>query len=337
MGWNDRRAIVPDWQPLLFVLGIGTRPIEIARGVGKPCEDTHGKKEKSVRVIVLGAAGMLGHKLLQRLRSHYEIAGTIREPLPDAGLCRVLQGIRLYPDVDASDLAALQRAIEDWDAQVVLNCIGIIKQTKAANDPLTSIAINSLLPHQLARLAAARGAKLIHFSTDCVFSGHRGNYVEDDVPDPVDLYGRSKLLGEVTAPNALTLRTSIVGRELRGHLGLIDWFLSQRGRRISGYVHALYSGLTTIAAADLIGWLIRTHPKLEGLWHVSSEPISKFDLLQIVKRVYGLDIDIAPDEAFVCDRRLNSTRFRKCTGWRPASWQDMIAGMHLDEATYASG
>ena len=288
-----------------------------------------------MRVIVLGAAGMLGHKLLQRLRTDYEAAGTIRDAAPDVGLPRALPGVKLYPGVDATDLASLERAVDDWNAQVLVNCIGIIKQSKAASDPLPSIAINSLLPHQLAQIAAARGARLVHFSTDCVFSGRRGNYVEGDEPDPVDLYGRSKLLGEVAAPNALTLRTSIVGRELRGHLGLIDWFLSQRGGRINGYVRALYSGLTTLAAADLVAWLIRAHPALQGLWQVSGEPISKFDLLQIVKRVYKLDIEIAPDQHFVCDRRLDSTRFRNHTGWRPPSWEDMIVAMHRDEASYA--
>jgi dTDP-4-dehydrorhamnose reductase len=157
------------------------------------------------------------------------------------------------------------------------------------------------------------------------------------VPDPVDLYGRSKLLGEVTAPNALTLRTSIVGRELRRHSGLIDWFLSQRGRQISGYARALYSGLTTIALADVVASVIRAHPELQGVWQVSGEAISKFDLLKIVKRIYGLDTDIAADEIFFCDRRLDSTRFRKHTGWRPPSWEEMITEMHLDESTYAIG
>ena len=157
------------------------------------------------------------------------------------------------------------------------------------------------------------------------------------MPDPADLYGRSKLLGEVTAWNALTLRMSIVGRELRTHLGLIDWFLSQRGGRVNGYVRALYSGLTTIAAADLVAWLIDAHPALNGVWHVSGEPISKFDLLQLVSRVYRLDIGTVPDEAFSCDRRLDSTRFRKRTGWQPPSWEEMITEMHLDEATYATG
>jgi dTDP-4-dehydrorhamnose reductase len=290
-----------------------------------------------MRVIVLGASGMLGHKLLQRMRTNVEIAGTIRDPVPDARLRRVHPSIELYTGVEAGERWSVEHAIDDWRAQVVINCIGITKQSKAASEPLMSIAINSLFPHQLAHMTAARGARLIHFSTDCVFSGQRGNYTENDVPDPVDLYGRSKLLGELSAPNTLTLRMSIVGREVRRHFGLIDWFVSQRGGRVNGYVRALYSGLTTIAAADLVAWLIHAHAALDGLWHVSGEPISKFDLLQIVNRVYQLDIDVAPDEAFLCDRRLDSTRFRKHTGWRPPSWEDMIAQMYMDEAMYGTG
>lgn len=290
-----------------------------------------------MRVIVLGGTGMFGHKLLQRLQTDFEIAGTVRDPVVDTRLCRILSGVKLYTGVQAHDLSSLDQAINDWRAQVVVNCIGIVKQPKVASDPLTSIAINSLFPHQLAHVTASLGARLIHFSTDCVFSGRCGNYVEDDLPDPADLYGRSKLLGEVVAQNVLTLRTSIVGRELRTHLGLIDWFLSQRGGRANGYVRALYSGLTTIAAADLVAWLIKSHPALDGLWHVSGEPISKFELLQIIKRVYRLNIDVAADESFVCDRRLDSAQFRKRTGWRPRSWEEMITEMYLDEATYAAG
>jgi dTDP-4-dehydrorhamnose reductase len=290
-----------------------------------------------MRVIVLGATGMFGHKLLQRLRVGFEIAGTVRHPVVDTRLCQVLSGVKLYGGVEAHDLSSLDQVINDWRAQVVVNCIGIVKQTKAASDPLTSIAINSLFPHQLANVTATRAARLIHFSTDCVFSGKRGNYVEDDLPDAMDLYGRSKLLGEVTAPNVLTLRMSIVGRELRAHLGLIDWFLSQRGGRVNGYAHALYSGLTTIAAADLVAWLIKAHPALDGLWHVSGDPISKLELLRVINRVYRLDIDIVADKGFVCDRRLDSARFRRRTGWQPRSWEEMINEIYLDEASYAAG
>jgi dTDP-4-dehydrorhamnose reductase len=287
-----------------------------------------------MRVLVLGATGMLGHKLMQRMQDAVEVAGTIRTNEPGAALKRALPAVRFYPNVAAEDVPSLKHAIQDWRADVVVNCIGIIKQTAAAADPIESISTNALLPHRLARLAAERGAKLIQFSTDCVFSGRQGNYVEGDPADPVDLYGHTKLLGEVSAPCALTLRTSIVGRELRGHLSLIDWFLSQRGKRVKGYARALYSGLTTSAMADLITRLIRDHPELHGLWHVSSDPISKFELLQIVNRIYDLEIELVRDETYVCDRRLDSTAFRKQTGWRPASWPDMIAGIHAEDEIY---
>jgi dTDP-4-dehydrorhamnose reductase len=288
-----------------------------------------------MRVIVLGATGMFGHKLIQRLTDKYEVAGTVRSPTVGDRLARLFKSVKIYCSVDANNFASVEQAIADWKADVVLNCVGLIKQQQAANDALISIPINSLFPHQLARLNTARGTRLLHFSTDCVFSGRRGNYIEDDLPDPLDLYGRSKLLGEVVAPNTLTLRTSIVGRGLSGHLGLIDWFVSQRGRQVNGYVNALYSGLTTIAAADLVLLLIRAFPKLDKLWHVSGDPISKFDLLQLVNRIYDLGIELVPDKQFKCDRRLDSSRFRKCTGWQPRSWEEMIVEMHSDEATYA--
>jgi len=287
-----------------------------------------------MRVIVLGASGMLGHKLLQRLRGTFDVAGTIRTNKPDATVSRALADVKLYPSVDAARLDSMAESIDDWRADVVLNCVGIVKQSKAASNPIPSIAINALLPHQLAQLTAARNAKLIHFSTDCVFSGKRGRYTEDDFPDPVDLYGRTKLLGEISTHGALTLRTSIIGHELRGHLGLIDWFLNQRGCRTRGFANARFTGLTTAALAELVAEIIQSQVPLEGLWHVSSDPVSKFELLQIVNRVYGLDVQLARDEAFVCDRSLDSSRFRARTGWRPQSWERMIALMHAEARSY---
>ena len=288
-----------------------------------------------MRVLVLGAGGMLGHKMVQRLGTDFEVAGTIRDPEPDSDLRRAITGVKLFPKVAVNNLDSIARAIRDWRAQVVLNCIGIVKQTTAAQDPIVSIQVNALLPHQLAQITAAHGAKLIHFSSDCVFSGRRGNYSEEDAPDPVDLYGRTKLLGELEATGALTLRMSIVGRELRGHLGLIDWFLSQCARPVKGYSGALYSGLTTIATADLTSWLIRAHPHLEGVWHVSGEPISKFDLLRMVNRIYEFGCELEHDATFFCDRRLDSSRFRMLTGWRPPSWEAMITAMHSDDKAFA--
>jgi dTDP-4-dehydrorhamnose reductase len=287
-----------------------------------------------VRVTVLGAEGMLGHKLVQSLRHSHDVAGTIRASRPDAALERAIGGTKIYPNVDAWQLESVVEAINNWRPSVVINCIGIIKQIEAASDPVESIAINALFPNQLARLTQAQKVKLIHFSTDCVFSGKHGNYTEDDCPDPPDLYGRTKLLGEVSSPDSLTLRTSIIGQELRGHHGLIDWFLGQRGGHAKGFANARFSGLTTLDFAELVGYIIRAQPDLHGLWHVSSDSISKFDLLRIVNRIYGLEIELGRDETLVCDRSLNSARFRKRTGWQPPSWEDMITRMHAEAGIY---
>jgi len=286
------------------------------------------------RILVLGASGMLGHKLASRLSAEFAVAGTIRDRQPSAVLRRMLPGIRIYPNVNAEDMAALRAAMADWKAAVVVNCIGIVKQAKAASEPVPSIRINALLPHQLHGLAAERGARLIHFSTDCVFSGRRGPYVECDIPDAEDLYGRTKLLGEVCGPGALTLRTSLVGRELDGHRGLIAWFLRQRAGRVRGFGNALFSGLTTPAASDLVARIIRSHSELDGVWHASAEAISKHDLLHLVNRTYRLGIEIERDDTIAIDRRLDSTRLRSRTGWCPPPWNDMIATMHAEDAIY---
>ena len=288
----------------------------------------------SMRILVLGASGMLGHKVISHLRAGFAVAGTVRDGEPSPALQRLLPEIRIYPNVNAEDTETLRAAMADWKADVVVNCIGIVKQAKQASEPLPSIRVNALLPHELHRLAAERGARLIHVSTDCVFSGRRGPYVEGDTPDAEDLYGRTKLLGEVCGPGALTLRTSLIGRELHGQRSLIEWFLSQRGSRVCGFANALFSGLTTAAAADLLACIIGSHPDLDGVWHASAEAISKYDLLALVNRVYRLGIEIERDDSVTVDRRLDSTRLRSRIGWCPPRWTDMIADMYAEDAKY---
>ncbi|MBD3326970.1 sugar nucleotide-binding protein, partial [candidate division KSB3 bacterium] len=236
--------------------------------------------------------------------------------------------------VSAENIDSVIQAIASVQPDVVINGIGVIKQSSAANDPLTSISINALFPHRVAQICRAAQSRLIQISTDCVFSGQQGQYTEDNLPDPVDLYGQTKLLGEVTYPGCLTLRTSIIGRELSTQHGLIEWFLSQRGKAIQGYTRAIYSGLTTQALAELLGKIIAEFPDLDGLWHVSSDAISKYDLLCLVKDLCQLDITIEPEAAFVCDRSLDSRRFRQTTGYTPPSWPEMIRQMAEDFTFY---
>jgi dTDP-4-dehydrorhamnose reductase len=278
-----------------------------------------------MRVLILGGSGMLGHALWQDFSDRFDAYVTLRRTadsypgLFDPG--------RTVENVSADDVDSVARAMTAVRPDVVVNAIGIVKQAAAASDPVPSLTVNALFPHRLAALCEASGARLIHMSTDCVFSGRKGGYRESDVPDAEDLYGRSKLLGEVDSGDCLTLRTSIIGRELGSSHGLLEWFLSRDGGTVSGYRRAIFSGFTTQALADMIAWLLADQRDLRGIWHVASEPISKYDLLCLLKEHYRLDIEIEPDDAFACDRSLDGREFRRATGFTPKPWPEMIAGL----------
>jgi dTDP-4-dehydrorhamnose reductase len=286
------------------------------------------------RVLVLGGGGMLGHKAFRVLSDQFDTMVAFRQfddRLRNTGLFSpecVIAG------VDATDLISVRRALEQAQPDCVVNCFGIIKQREAARRAAALIHVNALFPHLLAELCAERGTRLVHVSTDCVFSGRRGNYTEDDAADAEDLYGRTKYLGEVGCEGALTLRTSIVGRELFTDLSLVDWFLSQRGGTVRGYTHAVFSGLTTQALSREIGRVIGAFPKLSGIYHVSAERISKYQLLLLVRRAYGIDVTIEPYDGFRCDRSLDSSRYRMATGFQPPSWDVMVDEMARDATPY---
>ena len=287
-----------------------------------------------MNVLILGANGMLGSAFMRVLApdSALKTWGTVRMASTQALFSKAL-ATRLICGVDVMQAKQLERAFDQAKPELVINCIGLVKQDSQANMPLQAIAINALLPHQLAKLCQARNARLIHFSTDCVFSGDRGDYRETDSPDDNDLYGRSKLLGELNDPNTLTLRTSIIGHELAGTQGLLEWFLAQEGS-CPGYTKAVFSGLPTVVLAQLVRDTIIPRPDLTGVYHVSAEPISKYNLLKAIATQYGKVIDILPSDALVIDRSLNSERFSKQTGWVAPSWDIMIKEMHSDRAQY---
>jgi dTDP-4-dehydrorhamnose reductase len=287
------------------------------------------------RILILGGAGMLGHKLCQLYRREFETWCTVRSAPRGPEGFEIWDRERTITGVDAADFDSVVRAVAEVKPEVVINCIGIIKQLKAAKDPIVSLSINSLFPHRLAILCRASSARLIHISTDCVFSGRKGMYTEEDVSDAEDLYGRTKYLGEVGYPGSLTIRTSIIGRELHSTSGLIDWFLCNRGGKVRGFRRAIYTGFTTQALAKIIADVVRNHPDLSGVWQVSSDPINKFDLLKLVNDVYQAGIDIEPDDGFLCDRSLNSLRFRAAANFRPPTWPEMIREMHNDPLPYA--
>ena len=274
------------------------------------------------KLLIFGASGMLGNALLRYFsqKEIFDVYGTTRN-------CTDTNTYRLINGIDAEIEGHLLRAFEVASPEIVVNCIGVVKQLDVASDALVSIPLNSLLPHRLARLCEAFGSRLVHISTDCVFSGKKGGYVENDIPDETDLYGRTKLLGEVDYPNAITLRTSLIGHDSRYERSLISWFLAKEGS-IQGFTKAIFSGLPTVEIARVLEENVIPHPELQGVYHLSVDPISNHDLLSIVKDVYGKKIEIIPDDSLVIDRSLDSTRFRKATGFEPKPWLELIQAMH---------
>lgn len=285
-----------------------------------------------MRVLVLGASGMLGSAVFREFDGHapHEVWGLVRNEafLP---YFSPAQQSRILTGVDVLDEAALRAAFERVRPDVVINCVGLIKQKENVEDPLVVLPINAMLPHRLALLCAPGNVRLLHISTDCVFSGRKGMYTEDDPSDAEDLYGKSKYIGELRdAAHAVTLRTSIVGRELNSSRALVDWFLAQQGS-VHGFRRSIFSGMTAIELARIMRDVVLPDASLHGLYHVSSAPISKFELLKLVAAQYGKAIDVLPDDALVIDRSLDSSRFRQATGYQAPSWERMVREMHEAE------
>jgi dTDP-4-dehydrorhamnose reductase len=277
-----------------------------------------------MRVLILGAAGMLGHQLCLQFRDRYETWATVRKLNQADGLHHLLPSERLLEGVDAFQIQSVIAALAQVKPDVIINCIGIIKQLQSARNPIISLTVNALFPHHLYQLAQVSGARLIHFSTDCIFSGRKGMYTEDDISDAEDLYGRTKFLGELAGDGALTIRSSIIGRELSTRSGLVEWFLSNEGGKVRGFRKAIYSGFTTPVMAEIISNLLEHHPQLSGVYQISSEPINKYELLLLARDAFGANITIETDDDFVIDRSLDSSRFRAETGFTPPSWEKMI-------------
>jgi len=282
-------------------------------------------------ILILGASGMLGNALLRilSLRPEFDVFATARGSTSlDRWFPSCLMS-RIHLGVNADNFDSILIAFGDIRPAVVINCIGVIKQLATAKDPLVTIPTNTLFPHRLALACKASGSKLIHISTDCVFSGSRGMYTEEDVSDAEDLYGRSKYLGEVGYPHCVTLRTSIIGHELGTSYSLVDWFLSQEGK-VRGFTKAIYTGFPTVEMARIIADYVIPNESLNGLYQVSSEPISKYDLLKLIAQTYGKQIEIEPFDDFHCDRSLDSLRFRQATGYIPPSWPQLVNDMWND-------
>jgi dTDP-4-dehydrorhamnose reductase len=287
-----------------------------------------------MRVLIFGGSGMLGHKLFQSWKDKFDISTTIKGNLADYQTFGLFSKKNTFEGINVQDLDSVKKVIEQIKPDVVFNAVGLIKQLPTSKDVVKTLSINSIFPHQLAEFAEQLRFRLINVSTDCVFNGEKGNYKEVDNSDAYDLYGKSKNLGEVAASNCLTIRTSIIGRELKTSHSLVEWFLSNQGQKVRGFSKAIYSGFPTIVLGEIVYDLIVNYPDLNGLYHVSSEPISKLELLQLINQAYDAKVEIEPSEDFVIDRSLDSTKFRNATGFNPQSWERMIEQMASDNGLY---
>lgn len=281
-----------------------------------------------MRILILGGDGMLGHQLLKSLAQRHEVKVTLRQDLEAYSSCKLFNHDNAYTGIDIRSLERLVEVMADFRPEAVINAVGIVKQRSDAKESIPSLEINALLPHRLAVLCKGIGARLIHLSTDCIFSGKRGNYLESDPSDAEDLYGKTKYLGEVHEANSLTLRTSIIGQELSRHTSLLDWFLAQTGT-VKGFTEAIYTGFTTLEMSRIIESMLINHPEACGVYQVSSDPINKYELLLLIKEKLGLDIEIVPDKVFCCDRSLDSSRFRAEFNYTPPSWTAMIEELRI--------
>ncbi len=286
-----------------------------------------------MKILVIGATGMLGYSLFSNLSENksLDVYGTVRAIAGKEHFYKKTED-KLFQNVDVENIDSIAQVIKSLKPDYVLNCIGLIKQYDSAKIPVAAIKANSLLPHQLAAICSENVAKFIHFSTDCVFSGKQGGYLESDIPDAKDIYGRSKLLGEVDYEPHLTLRTSIIGHELSSSVSLIDWFLSQENET-KGFSKAIFSGLPTCYIAKILTEHV-FDKHLSGLYHLSVEPIDKLTLIQKVSTVYSKKINIHESTELVIDRSLDSSKFQEQTRFSVPSWDELIEFMHLDYLKY---
>jgi len=277
----------------------------------------------------------LGHKLWQLLPAKFpETFVFIRKPKSYYAKCGLFAGSNVIDNLDLRDFARLNEVLDDLRPSVVINAAGVTLRSKEALDKVSAISVNALLPHKLAEWCGKHGSRLIHFSTVCVFDGKTGNYTEDDLPNAADLYGMTKALGDVSSPCALTLRSSFIGREIFGGTELLEWFLAQGGAKVKGFRKAIFTGLTSNRLAELVGLIIEKFPVLNGLYHVSSEKVSKYELLKLIKEAYRVDTEIMADDKFECRRDLDGGRFAEATGFKCPSWQAMMTDMAADPTPY---
>jgi dTDP-4-dehydrorhamnose reductase len=286
------------------------------------------------KVLILGVGGMIGHQMFRSLKTQFEVHGTLKETIEKYKDFEIFDSTNIFENCDAQNFDKIEQVLNQFKPDVILNCIGITLRKPEIKDELYAEKINSDFPQFLKNYTERSHAYLVHFSTDCVFSGKTGPYTEDSVPDAEDVYGRTKAKGEVQGSHTLTLRGSMIGRELVGKTELLEWALSQKDKKIKGYTKALYSGVTTSVMAGLIADLINRSEKLTGLYQVSSQPISKFELLQEINAAFKLNMTIEENDSYLNEKILKSEKLTNKIGFHSLSWNEMLDELAKDLFKY---
>ena len=288
-----------------------------------------------MRIIILGASGLIGHKLLQKLSNDFDVYATLHRSKESYGLMPLFSGQNIIDEVDVSDFENVSAILHYVNPNVILNCIGITPRKDEINNLYKVIKINSLFPHQLANWAKVNNKRVIHFSTDCVFNGSTGNYTENSLTTAEDVYGRTKALGEINYSHTLTIRSSFIGQELFGKTELLDWFLNQEGKRINGFTNTLYSGVSTNFMTYVVKTIILNAPELSGLYQLAPDkPISKYELLCIAKRAFDVNIEIIPENKHVHTPTLNGSKLKDNIKINVPSWKEMMKDLAFNRGFY---
>ncbi len=289
-----------------------------------------------MRILILGASGLIGHKLLQVLGNRFdEVYGVLHHEAPEIATPALFNKETCHFNVDVLDAHKIKSIIRQVEPDVILNCAGITKRRPEINNPLSAIGLNALFPHKLAHWAKALNCRVIHFSTDCVFDGETGNYKEDSLTTARDIYGRTKAMGEIQYDHTLTIRSSFIGREISAFSELLEWFLAQQGKTIKGYTNAYYSGISTLVMSEVVGDIIEFHPELSGLRHLSCmEPISKCELLCLARDAFDVDVNIIRDGHFSNNPTLDSDRLNSEIKLSIPTWRQMMSDLAADNELY---